>query len=129
LALGAVLAAALCAAEPSPKITVFVYNYAAIPPEVLAQTEAETARIYQLAGIEIQWLDCPLSPGEASQFPACQVPPGPTRLALRILSQSMADRLRQAQDSFGFAGALPPSPMFSRTMPGSLPTGAACGRE
>jgi hypothetical protein len=103
LALGAVLAAALCAAEPSPKITVFVYNYAAIPPEVLAQTEAETARIYQLAGIEIQWLDCPLSPGEASQFPACQVPPGPTRLALRILSQSMADRLRQAQDSFGFA--------------------------
>jgi hypothetical protein len=98
-----VLAAALCAAEPSPKITVFVYNYAAIPPDVLAQTEAESARIYQLGGIEIQWLDCPLSPAEANRFPACQVPPGPTRLALRILSQSMADRLRQAQDSFGFA--------------------------
>jgi hypothetical protein len=103
LALGAALAAALGAVEPSPKITVFVYNYAAIPPDVLAQTEAEAARIYQLGGIEIQWLDCPLSPGEASQFPACQVPPGPTRLALRILSQSMAERLRQAQDSFGFA--------------------------
>src|SRR5947207_2943089 len=36
-------------------------------------------------------------------IPACQVPPGPTKLALRILSQSMAERLRQAQDSFGFA--------------------------
>jgi hypothetical protein len=70
---------------------------------VLAQTEAGAARIYRLADIEIQWLDCPLSPSEASQFPACQVPPGPTRLALRILSQSMAERLRQAQDSFGFA--------------------------
>jgi hypothetical protein len=70
---------------------------------VLAQTETEAARIYQLAGIEIQWLDCPLSPGEANRFPACQVLPGPTRLALRILSQVMAERLRQAQDSFGFA--------------------------
>ena len=103
LALEAVLAAALAAAEPSSKITVFIYNYASISSEVLAQTEVEAARIYQLSGIEIQWLDCPLSPGEAGQFPACQVPPGPTRLALRILSQSMAERLRQAQDSFGFA--------------------------
>jgi hypothetical protein len=102
-ALGAVLAAGLSAAEPSPTITVFVYNYAAIRSEVLAQTEAEAARIYRLGGIEIQWLDCPLAPGEADRFPACQVPPGPTRLALRILSQFMAERLRQAQDSFGFA--------------------------
>ncbi len=70
---------------------------------MLAQTETEAARIYQVAGIEIQWLDCPLSPAEASRFPACQVLPGPTRLALRILSQFMAERLRQAQDSFGFA--------------------------
>lgn len=80
-----------------------MYNYATISSGALAQTEAEAARIFQLGGIEIQWLDCPLSPAEASQFPACQVPPGPTRLALRILSQAMAERLRQAQDSFGFA--------------------------
>jgi hypothetical protein len=69
----------------------------------LALTEAEASRIYQQAGIEIQWLECPLAPEDAGQFPACQVPPGPTRLALRILSRSMADRLRQAEDSFGFA--------------------------
>jgi hypothetical protein len=103
LVLGVILAAALDAAEPDSRITVFVYNYAALPADVLAQTEAESARIYQLGGIVIQWLDCPLTPAEASRFPSCQVPPGPTRLALRILSQSMAERLRQAQDSFGFA--------------------------
>jgi len=91
------------AAEPSPKFTVFVYNYAALPAEVLKQTEAEAARIYRHEGIEVEWLDCPLSPGEASQFTACQIPSGPTRLAVRILSQSMAERLRQAQESFGFA--------------------------
>lgn len=103
VALFAVLVSSLRAAEANSKITVFVYNYAAIPSEVLAQTESEAARIYQLGGIEIQWVDCPLSPAEAGQFPACQVAPGPTRLALRILSETMAERLRQTQDSFGFA--------------------------
>ena len=101
--MSAVLASSLGAAEPGLKVTVFVYNYAAVAPDVLALTEAEASRIYQQAGIEIQWLDCPLAPKDAGQFPACQVPPGPTRLALRILSQSMAERLRQAEGSFGFA--------------------------
>jgi len=101
--LSAVLASSLGAAEPGSKITVLVYSYAAVSPQLLAETEAEAARIYQLAGIGIQWLDCPLQPRDADRFPACQVPPGPTKLVLRILSRSMADRLRQAEDSFGFA--------------------------
>jgi len=103
VAVSAVLASSLRAAEPSSKITVFIYNYAAVAPGVLALTEAEGSRIYRQAGIEIQWLDCPLAPKEAGQFPACQVPSGPTKLALRIMSQFMAERLRQAEDSFGFA--------------------------
>ena len=101
IALAAVLVAALGAAEPSPKITGFIYNYAAIPSGVLAQTEAEAARILHSAGIDIQWLDCPLSLRDTDRFPDCQ--PGPTRLALRILSQTMADRLRHVEGSFGFA--------------------------
>ena len=103
IALTAVLVSSLGAAEPGSKITVFVYNYAAITSEVIAETEAAASRIYQQAGIQIDWLDCPLSPKDAGRFPACQIPPGPTRLALRILSRSMAERLRQAGDSFGFA--------------------------
>ena len=101
--MSAVLASSLGAAGQGSRITVFVYNYADVPPQELAETKAEATRIYQLAGIGIQWLDCPLLPRDADQFPACQVPPGPTKLALRILSQSMADRIRQAEDSFGFA--------------------------
>jgi hypothetical protein len=101
LALGAVLTGALGAAEPNPKITGFIYNYAAIPFGVLAQTEAEAARILHSAGVDIQWLDCPLSPRDIDRFSDCQ--PGPTRLALRILPQTMAGRLRQVEGSFGFA--------------------------
>src|SRR5437763_7891568 len=47
------LAGTLGTTEPSPKFTVFVYNYAAIPTEVLMQTEAEAARIYRHEGIEV----------------------------------------------------------------------------
>jgi hypothetical protein len=98
-----VLASSLGAAEPDAKVTVFVYNYAVVSSDVLALTEAEASRIFQQAAIEIEWLDCPLAAQDADQYRACQVPPSPTRLGLRILSQAMSDRLRQAGDSFGFA--------------------------
>ena len=75
----------------------FRYNYATVSPDVLALTEAEASRIYQRVGIEIQWLECPLAPKDAVQFPTCPVSPGPTKLALRILSQFMAERLRQGK--------------------------------
>ena len=87
----------------SPRITVFVYNYASVSPEVLLQTEAEASRIYQRAGLEIHWLDCPLSSEEANRFPTCQVSPGPAKLAVRLMSRSMGQRLPHEQDSFGFA--------------------------
>ena len=103
LSLGLVLASCLSAAQSGLRITVFVYNYATAPSHVLAQAEAAAARIYQHSGIEIAWLDCPLSPEQAAQYPACQIAPSPTRLAVRILSRTMAERYHQAEDTFGFA--------------------------
>ena len=112
LAIAAVLAAPLVAAEPAPKLTVFVYNYAAIGSDDLANTKQEAARIYRNIGVEIQWLDCALSPQQDAQFPACQIPTGPTKLAVRILSQTMAERMRQAHDCYGFA-LYPEDPAFA----------------
>lgn len=88
---------------PGPRFTAFIYNYAAVPSKVLALTETEASRIFKQAGIKIEWLDCPLAPTDAARLPTCQVPPGPTKLAVRILSQPMATSVRQAGDSFGFA--------------------------
>jgi antirestriction protein ArdC len=56
LALSAVLASPLSAVEAAPTITVFVYNYAAIPSEELAKAKAEASRIYRHGGVEIEWL-------------------------------------------------------------------------
>ena len=91
------------AAESGSRIAVLVYNYAGVSSEVLAQTEAEAARIHQRAGIGILWINCPLTPKESDQFPVCQVPLGPTTLLLRILPQSAAERLRPQLHCFGFA--------------------------
>jgi hypothetical protein len=103
LILSAALVWPLAGARPPESITVFVYNYAATSSDDLAKTKAEAGRIYRHSGVEIEWLDCPLSPTEAARFPACQVPPGPTRLAVRILPQAMAERMQRTRDCFGFA--------------------------
>ena len=103
LALSVAVASCLGAAEPGLKITVLVYDYAGVPAEIKSQAEKEAERIYRHGRVSIEWLDCPLSSGEVAQYPACEVAPGPAKLALRILPQSMAERMRQGQDSFGFA--------------------------
>src|SRR5208283_3015376 len=110
------LAGTLAAQSPTPesKIQVFVYNYAGVAPETLARAKREAARIYSRTGIEMEWLDCPLSPSEAAQYPACQLPPSPARLALRLLSPRMADRIGLSQATFGSA-FLPEDGSFGMT--------------
>lgn len=97
--------AAIQAEAPMPelKIQVFVYNYAAVPSETLARAEGEAARIYNRTGIETEWLDCPLTPAEKTQYPACQVPASHTQLALRVLPRSMAERAGLVGTRFGTA--------------------------
>jgi hypothetical protein len=85
------------------KIQVLVYNYAGIPQEPLARAEREAGRIYDHAGIQTEWLDCPLTPNEAAAYPACQLPASPTRLALRIFPRSLAKQLGLSQGAFGSA--------------------------
>ena len=48
-----ILASSAAAAEPEPKIVVFVYDYVAVSPTVLAGAERESTRIYQQAGISL----------------------------------------------------------------------------
>ncbi len=91
------------ASKPEAKIQVFVYNYAGVAPKTLARAEREAARIYTRTGIETEWLECPLTPGEAAQYLACQLPVSPLRVAIRVLSRSMSERLGLSQQTFGSA--------------------------
>ncbi|MCP5110126.1 MAG: hypothetical protein GY953_04755 [bacterium] len=87
--------------DPSLRITVQVYNYARLDAGILDRAEREAARIFGSAGVDTEWLDCPLSPEEASRYPACNLAPAATRLTLRIVSREMADRMKLPKMSFG----------------------------
>jgi hypothetical protein len=102
------------------RVEVLIYNYAQVPRKILGQAEVEATRIYLRTGIVVEWLACPLTPAEADQFPECQVPLTPTRLVLRIFSDSRAERMGLTDSTFG-------STLFPDN--GGFPTVAqVCGR-
>jgi len=97
--------AGLCAQPPDTglQIEVHIYNYSAVSHEMLVRAEQESARIFERIGIATIWLDCPLTSQEAVRNRACALPDAPTRLTLRLLSNSMADSLGVGGDIFGSA--------------------------
>lgn len=99
LGVSGVLTALAWTAEPASRVTVFTYNYAALPSGVLSETPAEVGRIFHSAGIEILWLECPWSPAQ----PGCLVRPGQAWLVLRLLPVEMASRARECGGCLGWA--------------------------
>ena len=87
----ATLAASSAKAESRPRITVLLYNYAAVSPQTLASAERETAAIYGRMGIEVQWVDGPtVAHGATTGY---RVAAGADRLEVRLLPHRMAERL------------------------------------
>jgi len=85
------------------RIEVHVYNYSVVSHEMLVRAEQESARIFERIGVATIWLDCPLTSQEAVRNRTCALPDAPTRVTLRLLSNSMADRLGVGGDIFGSA--------------------------
>ncbi|MGD0578265.1 MAG: hypothetical protein ABSC08_04990 [Bryobacteraceae bacterium] len=79
-------AATLAAKTPLPesKIQVFVHNYAGVSTETLARAARTAGRIFKSAAIEVEWLDCLVTPKAPAQNPECQIQPSPARLSLRV---------------------------------------------
>jgi hypothetical protein len=67
------------------------YNYAAVPGHTLLDAEQHAAEIFRRAGIELAWVDCPVSREEIEKFPVCtQMTNDPRAVTLKILPESMA---------------------------------------
>jgi hypothetical protein len=78
----------VAAAKSSPLI-VSIHNDAAIPSGILLQAEAEASRVFQHAGLEIRWSNCPL-PAAGPVDPAqCEAADFPLHLQLRIAKHSL----------------------------------------
>ncbi len=88
------------AADSMPKVTVRVYNYAHIRPNILARAEKDAAWVFREAGVETVWTDC--SP-VIEELPSCTGPLNPATLILRILERPKPSPLGLPQDALGYA--------------------------
>ena len=86
---------------PRPVVTVLVYDYVHLRPDVLAGSEETAGTILKQAGIETVWRDCPVSSADFERYPACHKP-GTIAFVLRILPQSMARKLHRINEPLGF---------------------------
>jgi hypothetical protein len=90
--------------ESHSQLFVRLYNYTEVAPDTLERVKQEAHRILAAASIEALWLDCPATPAEVGQYPACeQLAHTPAVLQVKILSEAMAKRIRRPRGEFGFA--------------------------
>lgn len=92
-------------ASPTPgaTLTLRVYNYAHINRGLLSRSEQVATAIFESVGVQIVWLDCPLSQEQFRAYPACQSDLGTADLVLNILSRQMAMKLSILDEPLGFA--------------------------
>lgn len=84
------------------RITLRVYNFPKLPHPWLASAEEAATVIFHRAGIDVTWLDCPLSSSELQEYPACTPEIGFTDFAVRILTRSMVKRISFPEQTLGF---------------------------
>jgi hypothetical protein len=70
-------------------LTVRLYDYVNLPPNVRSELTANAVRILGHAGITVEFVECPAG-GVKSDNEACLAPLGPTDLVLRILQPTLA---------------------------------------
>lgn len=88
-------------------LTLRVYNYVPVDPEVLARAEKVTDAIFREAGIEIIWMGCTPLRGELPPRETCPSDMGAGDLVLRLLPRRMAIKLAAPKEPLGFAQECP----------------------
>lgn len=70
----------------TPRIVIWVYNYAGIPNGTMARAEREVQKIFGPAAVHFEWVKCPTSAAEIKVHPVCQERMSNLELGLTILS-------------------------------------------
>ena len=73
------------AASAQTHLTISLYENAGLRPSIVHGMKTETSRIFQAAGVEIEWLDCELA-GTPANLSACSEHLGPARFMLQLVS-------------------------------------------
>jgi hypothetical protein len=88
-------------------LTVLVYIYAPIGENDVATAERVTSKIFQKVGVELSWVDCPMTRPTAQLNPACTAHHVPTDIHVTIVPDQIAAP-RVGKCAIGLAVATPP---------------------
>lgn len=95
--------AAGASSEAGPAITIHVYNYAGVAPEILVKAETVAMQIFRKTGLETRWVDVPLTAEKnevsSTGHPAFTL----TDIQLKILPREMSNRLGLPNNVLGLA--------------------------
>jgi len=86
----------------SLRITLRMYNYS-ISHDLLNRSEGEASAILHQTGLEVDWVDCPLTADELESYPACREPLGAADFAVKILNAKEAKQLSKRRGVLGRA--------------------------
>lgn len=89
------------------QLTLRVYNYVPVDPEVLARAEKITETIFEESGIGIVWMDCTPLRGKFLPRETCPSDMGATDLVLRFFPRRMAMKVAAPNEPLGFAQQCP----------------------
>jgi hypothetical protein len=84
------------------KIRLRMYNYG-ISHGLLSRSEGEATAILNQAGLEVAWVDCPLTTTELENYPGCQEPMGTADFVVKILTAGESERFSTHQEVLGQA--------------------------
>ncbi len=101
--LGLVMMLSLPGIAEETRITIGVYTFAQVPAGVLSEAKVKATRIFQKAGIEAEWVDCPVTEAEREKFPSCQALVSPSMFSINIITRSMSARYPRRHGELGFA--------------------------
>jgi len=87
----------------SEGITVRLYNFAQVPARILQRAEDDVVQLFRPAGVEVSFVDCPLTEELESSYRACQGAANPSGFVVKIVTSPMAERLPTSTDGFGIA--------------------------
>ena len=83
-------------------LVVAIRNYAGVPPETLNLAEAQASKIFEKAGLIVEWWELPVST-EGKELPAADRPTVPPVAYLKLPPDSRIASLRRSSGAFGCA--------------------------
>jgi hypothetical protein len=88
-------------------ITIRLHDYAQVPAPILHRAEDDVVEIFRPAGVDVTFVDCPLTKEFESSYPSCHGAASPSDFVVNIVTAGMAERLPTSTDGFGLAATCP----------------------